>query len=213
MSTRKERRKFIHEPSLHEIFYCLSEMPDYSKILLNENPDRGYADFLHWLLDKRFYKERTDKISIKMLAANFKTNSSKVTKWLKEIYHDIFELNYDKPKLFQNDGINVSIYMKHYDSTCEFSLSLPAIPREFETVKFSFAKGKVGTDIYWVKKVEHEILDNASTITLWLEGGIMNKYREFALDKALFQGRIHFMDVYEKHDFELDKELKTIYKD
>ena len=46
MGRTKERRKFIHEPSTHETFYCLGEMPNYSKILLEQNSDKPYSDFL-----------------------------------------------------------------------------------------------------------------------------------------------------------------------
>ena len=46
---------------------------------------------------------------------------------------------------------------------------------------------------------------------LWLDGGTLNKYREFALEKALFQGRIGFMSLYDMHSFEIDKEIQRIY--
>ena len=72
-------------------------------------------------------------------------------------------------------------------------------------------KTKVGIDRFWVKKVDHEIGDE-SIITIWLQGGTVNKYREFAVDKALFQGWIHFMDVYHKDEFELDDRIRKIYK-
>ena len=84
--------------------------------------------------------------------------------------------------------------------------------REFETIRFPFAKGIVGTVQFWVKRIEHEIVEDIVYTTLWLDGGTLNRYREFALDKALFQGWIHFMDVYHKHSFELDDEIKKIYR-
>jgi len=212
MGRRKERMKFIHEPSTHEIFYCLCGMPDYSKILLEQNPDKPYSDFLERLVEINFFNNRTEKIAIKKIASDLKTDTSKATKWIKEIYEQIFELNFDKPELFQNNGVKVCMYIRYYDSSCSFYTTLAVLPREFETISFPFVKGKVGTERFWVKKVEHEINENGSSVTLWLDGGTLNKYREFALDKALFQGWIHFMDVYDKHSFELDDEIKKIYK-
>lgn len=212
MARRKEKIKIIHEPSISEIFYCLSEMPSYSKILLGESTDKSYADFLGWLIMKNFYREKDEKITIKKIATDFKADSSKVTKWLKEIYEQIFELNFDKPKLFLNNGIKVCLVMKYFDSSCSIYTSLPSLPREFERVSFPFIKGKVGTDHFWVRKIEHEIVEDSAIVTLWLEGGILNRYREFALDKALFQGWIHFMDVYQKEPFELDNEIKKVYR-
>src|SRR5258705_801909 len=201
MARIKERRQILHEPSTHEIFQCLSGMPAYSKILLGNKPDEPYADFLKSLIQVNFYNSEEEKISIKMLATDFKTNTSKATKWINEIYQDIFELNCDKPELFQGDGIKVTLYMKAYDNHCNFYTTMPVLPREFETLRFPFAHGKVGSDYFCVKKVEHEIDESSVAITLWLECGVLNKYREFAFDKALFQGWISFMEVHQKHSF------------
>ena len=212
MSRTKERRKIIHEPSTHEIFICLCGMPIYSKILVEQMPDKPYSEFLRWVIGKNFFNERTEKILIKKIASDFKADTAKVTKWIKEIYEEIFELNFNKPELFQNEGIKVSLLMKHHDNSCNIDTSMPVLPREFELIRFPFVKAKIGTEYFWVKRVEHEIVENNTTITLWLEGGFLNKYRELALDKAIFQGRIHFMDVYHKSEFELDDEIKKIYR-
>jgi len=187
-------------------------MPTYSVILANQRPDKPFANFLHWLIEKNFYKEQTEKITIKKIAADFNCDSAKVTKWIKEIYDEIFELNFDRPELFMGDGVNLSLYIRYYDNGCTFYTSFPVIPREFETIKFPFVKGILGIDHFWVKKIEHQIEENNATVTLWLEGGTLNKYREFALDKALFQGWINFMDIFNNHSFEIDEELKNIYR-
>lgn len=213
MGRTKERRKILHEPSTHETFYCLCGMPIYAKILAEQNTGKPFSDFLQWLIERNFYNDSTEKITIKKISTDYKSDSTKVTKWIKEIYEEIFELNYNKPELFQRDGVKLSMYMQHYDNGCTFYTSLPVLPREFETLRFPFVKSKVGIEYFWVKKVEHEIVENTSNVTIWLHGGSVNKYREYALDKALFQGWIHFMDVYDKHDFELDNELKSIYRD
>lgn len=212
MGRTKERRKILHEPSTHEIFRCLSGMTDYSKILLEHSTGNAYDDFLRWLIEKDFYNDQMEKISIKQIALESQNNAAKVTKWLKEIYQEIFKLNSDKPELFQSEGVKLTMYFNNYDNSCTIYTSLPVMPRQFETISFLFVKAKVGVEYFWVKKIEHEIVMNTITITLWLEGGFLNKYREFALDKALFQGAIHFMDVYDKRDFELDDELKRIYR-
>ena len=63
---------------------------------------------------------------------------------------------------------------------------------------------------FWVKRIVHEV---GSETAIALEGGYLNRYREFALEKALFQGRLGLLDVIKKDSFEIDKELKTIYRD
>ncbi|MBK8482805.1 MAG: hypothetical protein IPL31_00220 [Saprospiraceae bacterium] len=211
MSRTNERKRFYHEPSTHEIFQCLSIMPMYSKILLEQNSDKPYSDFLSWLIDKNFYKGQNEKITIKRISADFRTETVKITKWIKEIYEQIFDLNYDKPELFQSNGVPVCLYLKYFDSSCYFYTSFPVLPREFETIRYPFTKAKVGTNLFWVKRVEHEFEEGTAKITLSLEAGYINKYREFALDKALFQGRIHYTDVFELQSYELDDKIKKIY--
>ncbi|MBK9221930.1 MAG: hypothetical protein IPO16_07370 [Saprospiraceae bacterium] len=211
MGRAKERRRIIYKPSTLEIFYCLSCMPSYSKLLLDQYPDKPYTDFLWWLIEKEFYKELTEKIAIKKISADFRTDAAKVTKWLKQIYEQIFERNSNRPELFRNNGLKVCMYMNHNDNSCYINTSLPTLPREFETISFPFAKGKVGTDHFWVKKVEHVIVEDSVEVIIWLEGRILNKYREFSLDKALFQDKIHFMDYFNMQEYEIDKELKMLY--
>ncbi len=212
MGRTKERMKIFHEPSTHEIFYCLSYMPEYAKILAAENNKKPYYQFLTWLIEKDFYKERNENLSIKQISSAFNSDTAKVTKWIKLIYEDIFDLNFDKPELFQHDGLKIEMYMRHFDDRCTIKTTLPVLPREYETIRFPFVKAKLGTDQFWVKTVEHKIEGENQSVFLWLEGGYINRYREFALDKALFEGWIHFMDLYHKHSFELDDELKRIYR-
>jgi len=37
MARIKERTKIFHQPSTHEIFFCLRSMPAYSKLLSEES--------------------------------------------------------------------------------------------------------------------------------------------------------------------------------
>jgi hypothetical protein len=210
MGRTKEREKIIHKPSTHEIFLCLSWMQVYAQILLNEKTNNKYSDLLAFLVNKRFYEGERDKITIKRIAADLNTKTVDVTKWLVEIYDDIFTLNDEKPELFEGNGIKTELYFRYYDNHCGFTVWLQVLPREFETFSFWFVKAKMGVERFWVKKVEYNIENNITTITIWLEGGLPNRYREFAVEKALFRNDIGFMDVYQKQDFEIDDELKKM---
>ena len=187
-------------------------MPQYSKLLADYSADKLYYDFLKWLIEKNFYNTWEEKITIKKIATDFKNDTARVTKWIREIYDDILELNYDRSELFYTSGIHVCLYLHNYDDYCNFYTSLQVVPREFETVRFPFVQAKVGIDWFWVKTVDHKIVEE-SIVTIKLEGGSVNKYRELALDKALFQKRIHFMEVYHKDEIELDNEIRKIYRD
>lgn len=212
MPRTKARQQIIHTPSTQEILTCLKGMTDYSQILLDNSPDIGFRDFLRWLLDVSYYREDEERTTIKKLATTFKAESSKVTKWINEIYEGIFNLNAERPELFQQQGIKVYFFIKSYDNYCSFFTTLNVLPRLFETVRFPFVHAKVGTDFFWVRKVEHEIDENTASTTLWLESGFVNLYREFLVDKALFYGEIGIMDEHQKHPFEIDQMLKLIYR-
>jgi len=211
MARIKERRKIVHQPTTHEILFCLRSMPRYCQLLLTYTPHTVYSEFLQGLVDRKFYQEQEEKTSIKQIAADFKTDTARITQWIKKIYEDIFELNFEHPEYFQKPGIKVCFYCSYYDSHCSFYTFLTATPREYETVNFSFVKAKVGSDRFWVKRIEHEIAGD-TVITIWLEGEPLNRHREFILEKALFQEYVGFMDTYHKHSFELDDMLKKLYR-
>lgn len=51
----------------------------YSMILLEQYPDKPYAEFLCWLIDKNFYKGLNEKITIKRISVEFGIDTGKVT--------------------------------------------------------------------------------------------------------------------------------------
>lgn len=207
MSRRKQRIKQLHQPSTHEIFVCLSGYPSYSRILLSERPDKKYLPFLEWIVENSFYNERAGKVSIKAIAADFGADTAKVTAWLRAIYEDIFELNQEKPELFQQSGIKVSLSMSYFDNYCMFYTVLPALPRRFENLHFHFVKAKLGDWTFWVKDIYYE-LDEQPTIHLTLDGSILNRYREFLLEKALFQRKLGRSDLSDMYEFQVDDWLQ-----
>jgi hypothetical protein len=86
------------------------------------------------------------------------------------------------------------------------------LPREFEMFNFHFVRAKMGTDYFWVKRVQHEIFSNSIEVTVWLEGETMNKYREFVYDKAKFHGYIGLFDEHQMTSSEIDKFLRETYR-
>jgi len=204
MGKTKERPKFIHQATTLEYFCCLRDMPKWSQVLCDQHNGRSYNDFLKWIIEQRYFKDE-EKISIKKIAELSAYPSVKISKWLREIYEDIFELNESQPQLFYFAGnITVEFYVKYFDSYCSFKTALPALPRLYESFDFFFIKAKMGTSLFWVRDVQHIIGENDAYVLINLKGGLANVYREFALSKALFEGTLKFMDIYQKYDFEID---------
>jgi len=208
----KERVKILHEPSNQEIFHCLGDMPVYSQILLENTRDKPYAEFLKWLLEVNFFNDRNEKINLTKLSQNFKSKTAEITKWIRQIYEDIFELNENQPQLFQTEGMKVTFTVKNRDNYCYFNTCLPAIPREFESIQFHFIHAKMGTGRFWVKNIEHSIQESIISITINLESDYVNKYREYLLEKAVFHNWIGLIDLYKKQPSEIDDLLHQFYK-
>lgn len=207
MQRVKHRNKIIHEPSTQETFYCLSLMPPWSQILLENGRQKEYQPFLKQLLDAKYFKDEEEKVTIKKLSARLNLPTTKATKWLHEIYDDILELNNDNPTLFTNNKITTCLYCRYYDSSATVYIGLDVLPREFESFSFPFIKAKAGTESFWISRVEHEVQETEVQPTIWLQGGNLNKYREMAVEEGLFKGWLNLMDNWEKPSFEIDKIL------
>lgn len=210
MPKTKERPKFIHQATTLEYLFCLQNMSDWSQILSNQDNRKSYNDFLKWILQQQYFKNH-EKISIKKISEISEYPSTKISKWLREIYEDILELNEINPSLFcSTKGVEVELHFKYFDNYCSFKTSLLVLPRKYETFEFFFIKAKLGFTSFWVKEVHHTIDDNKGYISVFLEGGILNIYREFALAKAIFEGNLSYFDIYKKFDFEIDEALLRI---
>lgn len=202
----------MHEPSTLEVIICLSHEHGYCKLLLQYRPDRSYVKLLALLIDKDFYRDEPGKTMIKKIAADFGCDSGKIAKWLREAFSDIFELNIGKPELFQKEGIKVTLYLMWYDNACRFHTSLPVLPRQYEMVNMFFLRAKFGLEYFWVKEVVHGIEAGSVEISLMLEGGFVNKYRELMVDKALFRRDMTSYEMDSKTDHEVDTELRKLYR-
>ena len=104
MTTTKEMKLSISEASTHDVFNCLSSLPAYSKILLENTGAKPYTEYLRWLLEKNFFKDSQEKVSLKKMAAEVNSDSVKLGRWIKQIYTAIFDLNEQSPDLFQQGG-------------------------------------------------------------------------------------------------------------
>ena len=121
---------------------------------------------------------------------------------------NIIELNSEKPELFiRKEQHKVLLYISSHDNFCSLYISLPVIPRKYESFKFPFVHGRIGGDCFWVKQVEHEV-NGDCLINIHLQHGFANTYREVLLEKASFFDLINWREIYDKYDFELDEELK-----
>ena len=180
--------------------------------LFDQNNGKRYNDFLKWILENQHLKG-DEKRSIKKIAEQSGYPSAKISKWLREIYDGIFELNEEQPQLFYLAGnIKVEFYLKYFDSHCSFITSLPAVPRMHESIDFFFVKAKMGISSFWVNDVSHFITENETSVVVNLTGGMVNVYRELQKYDAKMIMTIHDEIILEVKDEQLDIVVNIVKK-
>lgn len=211
MTRIKERKKIIHQSDTKEYFLSISSMPKWCEILI-ANIDKPYNEFVSFLLSKNFYNDNYERIVIKNIATDAGIETSKISKWLPQIYEDIIELNNEQPELFSSNGIRHEICCRRHDSYCNVNVWLLCTPRLYESFEFDFASSRTGSRYYYVEKVSHTMYNNEHIISIELHDGFVNKYRELLVDRAELYGIIDIQDRYQKLDFQIDTEIAKYYK-
>lgn len=153
--SRAKKIGILHSPSAQDVLHCLLDCTHWLNHLLLK--ERSYTEFLQKLQHLSFYKQIDDRITIKRISADTGYTTSKVTKWLFEMYSDIFALNSERPDLFRTEGVRHELYLKNFDSTAYFTMWLKTTPRIGEHFSCFFFEAKLGGRMYWVEDVYHEI--------------------------------------------------------
>jgi hypothetical protein len=73
----KERKKFIHKPSTKEIFYCLTNASSWVQLLLDDSSKKPYCNFLKFILQKKFFEDFGDRLTIKRISEEFEESQLK----------------------------------------------------------------------------------------------------------------------------------------
>ena len=214
---RKKRVPHIYKPSTHNIFFCLSSAKKWCQLLLTRSEGKTYEPFLKFLVEKDFFEsersDRFERFTIKSLAQHSNYKPADVTKWISNIYDDIFELNMENENLFQTDGVKHNLYFQYlYDNTASWIIWLKQTPRQYEKVCFDFVKAKVGTYRFWAKDITHNITEEDHHVDIWLSGSTLNRHRELLYDRALFEGRLGFFESHDLEEFEIDDRLIKEYR-
>lgn len=202
-----------YKPSARELVFCLTS--EYQWLELLKNNGKVYEPVLDYLIDLgKQYEEDVDndeskKYQSKSISAATGFNSSKIKKFLAEIYNDIFELNYSKPELFNNgDKYLYEMCFSYFSFNGYFYLWLPVMLKPFDRFDFHFVYAKLKTSSFWVEDVSHRHEYGKTIVDVSLKGGYPNKYRELLLEKVKFLNDISFHEIINISDFQLDEKLK-----
>jgi hypothetical protein len=185
--------------SAKEYLMALLSYPSYLKLL--DNNRSNYQPLLKWLIDN--FPLMDDDYDqplpyMKEIGEQFNLNGGQVKNQLMKIYNDVNVLNHERPELFMKEGtVLCQCRFNYFNKWGYFNVGLNFLPRERESFRFYFMKPKVGTDSFYVKRVDHNINDNRNVIEIFLDGGITETlYYQLLKEKALFYRRIGYDQYY-----------------
>jgi hypothetical protein len=203
-------KRMIYHPSAKDILISLSDMPHWCQVL-HDHSTAPYKTFLQSLINKKFYDEN-ERIVIGKIAREHGIDQAKIKKWMLQIYEDIFDLNYENPELFKSAGTRHTLLFSYFRSHCALYVWLEATPRKYESVQMDFVRAKLDCYSFSVRKIIHEIQKTGTSITLFLDGGIINPYRDWLIERALFERELGFLDESKMTESEMDDLLRKLYK-
>jgi len=190
----KERIVYQHKSNSREYLSALIAFPNYCKLLIETN--KPYLELLKWIL--AFSKNRTEDTltpDLKIIAKEANVSYNIMAKFLHDIYIDVIELNYDKPRKFlNNDETICCVTFNYLGAYSYFNIGFHKIPRIGEQFNFAFIRPKIGSDRFWVKDVQHELLNGLQLITIVLTYDEPNSYLQLLKEKAYLRHELHWMD-------------------
>lgn len=150
--------------------------------------------------------------TMKWMADKLHESPAHISKWIRTIYEDLFEINNSEPELFVADGEILCDFLFsgfREDRSCSFSFGLPALPHVGDTLDFCFVRAALGCDFFYIRGIRHDRHGGKTSIMIDCEAGTgLNRFREFMLDKARFMNEIGIMTEYEARPY-LDDMLRA----
>ena len=163
-----------------------------------------YKDFIDFIFSKDFLNDDDLKFpTIKDISNAIGLSPSKVTKLIKEMYDDFFDNKFNFSK------VEIIYFITYLDNYLQFNCNdLKFIPRVGEQIDMSFIEAKIGTNMFYVDKVEHTFENDVQRIYITLRAGLFNTYFHFRKSKAYEQREISFDDYYSGDDYLIRRKLK-----
>lgn len=209
MSNRYERPKLEIKPTPKEVFHSLKSMPNWINLLAINGEEKKYTPFLK-ILNGTENLEYSDFPAIKSVASLHGFNLAQINRWIKEIYNDIFDLSCEKSELFFKEGeILIEFNFENLGNYAFLCFSLPSVPKLYEEINISFLEAKLHINFFWVADVRYQINNPANIIHISAKGGSCNKYRDFAIDKAKYEKKLHFNELWHLTDREIDDIIRN----
>lgn len=204
---KNEKRKYEHKASTRDYLIALSYFPNFVKLL--NSKDKPYEKLTDWLIEKESFltDESRELPTIKELSNQVNIDKTIITKYLKQLYFEIFELNFNEPHLFKKEGqILCNLSFKFLGNYKSFNIGLDTIPRVGEHFDFFFMRAMLGCSSYSVSKIYHDLYHTGQSIMISLIWQHPNSYLNLLKEKAYLNREISFKEY-------LDDEIETELED
>jgi hypothetical protein len=208
----KTLRKYQHKASTRDYLISLAYFPNFIKLLDTNN--KSYKALADWLVTNgKFIRNDEIKLpTIKEISSLLGIDQTKLTKYFKLIYDDIFELNLSQPHLFKREG-QILCYMSftYFEQCCTFSIGMDAVPRIGEHLEFFFIRAKLGCSGYYIHNLYHDIECTGHSVMISFSAEAPNNYFNLLKEKAYLNNAISFRDLINKES-ELKETLIRLYR-
>jgi len=210
MKKKKNIKPEEYKPSIPDILKSLSAEPHWIILLQGRNKpyDRILSD-LHYLFQKMNTDEKYD-FTVSGISKALSISTSNLSKWSRQLYDDIFELNFTEPELFKTEGIKFDLNFEAFTEHADLTLWLNVSPRKDEIFKFDFLDARLRFSMFYVEEVDHEFRAGKYSTTVFLGTHTPNTYRRFLHDKALFYHLIGIIESFQSQSA-LDERLIRFY--
>lgn len=206
MTKTTRREPEIHKPITKEVLYSLQS--EYQWLDLLKNRQKPYNKLIDIVQKeaKRNDEDYSPRPSIKQIADLVGETSAKVTRWLNQMYFDLWELNLDSPELFKTGEKLYHLYIKstYTNQTASFYLWLDKPLNHGDKFNWYFTKGLLGVDYFFVSDISHQYSQGKQETMITLKSGFYNSYRETLLHKAEFMDLLSLDERFHLNEYQLD---------
>jgi len=199
-----------HKSSTQDIVIALKDEYLWLDLLGQKDPPIFRLIAVIRRLGSQNEQMESESWTIKSIAGEVNETPAKVTKWLRQLYDDIWQLNEDHPEAFPSDGHMYTFYFRDTDEENyqSFNLRTQATFSVGDSFEWDFLRGKFRTYTFYVESITHVLRFGCVKTTVYFKSGFYNSYRRTLIDKGEFLRLISWRELHDLFDFQIDDLLR-----
>jgi hypothetical protein len=182
-------------------------MSCFAEQLLGHGQGKEYEPTLRHIIDLSSRPADESLPAVQKIIKELKIPYTRFRKHLRQIYEDLVGTDEDKvQKKFKKayyelcfHGFGQSVYWT--------VVELPHIPRIGEEFDVYYFHEYLGTSIFYVDSITHQLIGDEQVTRITLNHGTYNKYWHIRKDEAELKRELHWQDIIHEPDYVLQKKL------